>query len=400
MSSFPPNRSAGLERLAQFLPRSGSLYASTRNFDLGPDDRANVSTLSPYLRHRLILEEEVIRDVLSQQSFNGASKFIQEVCWRTYWKGWLETRPQVWDAYRAHVAELRGQLEGNSRLRTSYESAISARTGIDCFDAWVRELVARGYVHNHARMWFASIWIFTLGLPWELGADFFFRHLYDGDPASNTLSWRWVGGLHTKGKTYLARPANICAYTKGRFDPSASELASKAMALNEDQSFGRTPIAAAARIDAPLDVVLLVTEEDCCPETLPLGLARVKAVAALDSAALYEDHAAHVLSFKREAIRDAAARAASYFGCSNHPVQLEGLSDQLRILRANGNADATVTAFIPVGLLRDAVAASNIAGSLLEVRREWDEMLWPHAGTGFFKLRDKIPSVVSKLGLV
>ena len=43
-------------------------------------------------------------------------------------------------------------------------------------------------------MWFASIWIFTLKLPWQKGAEFFLRELYDGDAASNTLSWRWVAG--------------------------------------------------------------------------------------------------------------------------------------------------------------------------------------------------------------
>jgi deoxyribodipyrimidine photo-lyase len=80
------------------------------------------------------------------------------------------------------------------------------------FDDWAQELVATGYLHNHARMWFASIWIFTLRLPWELGADFFLRHLIDGDPASNTLSWRWVGGLHTPGKTYLATADNIAEH--------------------------------------------------------------------------------------------------------------------------------------------------------------------------------------------
>ncbi len=79
--------------------------------------------------------------------------------------------------------------------------------------------MATGYLHNHARMWFASIWIFTLRLPWELGADFFLRHLLDGDPASNTLSWRWVGGMQTMGKTYLARADNI-ATLHGRAVPA------------------------------------------------------------------------------------------------------------------------------------------------------------------------------------
>ena len=63
-------------------------------------------------------------------------------------------------------------------------------------------------------MWFASIWIFTLNLPWELGANFFYRNLLDADEASNTLSWRWVAGLHTSGKFYLARQDNIEKYSR------------------------------------------------------------------------------------------------------------------------------------------------------------------------------------------
>ena len=68
----------------------------------------------------------------------------------------------------------------------------------------VKELKETNYLHNHARMWFASIWIFTLDLPWQLGAEFFMKHLYDGDAASNTLGWRWVAGIQTQGKNYLA----------------------------------------------------------------------------------------------------------------------------------------------------------------------------------------------------
>ena len=67
-------------------------------------------------------------------------------------------------------------------------------------------------------MWFASIWIFTLGLPWQEGAKFFLEHLKDGDAASNTLGWRWVAGLQTKGKNYLAKSWNISKFTNERFN--------------------------------------------------------------------------------------------------------------------------------------------------------------------------------------
>ena len=76
-------------------------------------------------------------------------------------------------------------------------------------------------------MWFASIWIFTLKLPWQLGAEFFMKHLYDGDAASNTLGWRWVAGIQTQGKHYLASEWNIKKFTNNRF---------KKIRLNENAS--------------------------------------------------------------------------------------------------------------------------------------------------------------------
>ena len=187
-----PSREAGLRRLRDFAHRAGPQYAKSRNFDFGPERRGNVSMLSPYLRHRLVLEEEVLEAVLQQHSDSAAGKFIQEVFWRTYFKGWLEQRPSVWTEYRRSVARLLQTLNDDAEMLQRYESAIAGNTGIDCFDAGARELTTHGYLHNHARMWFASIWVFTLRLPWQLGADFFFRYLADGDPAANTLGWRWV----------------------------------------------------------------------------------------------------------------------------------------------------------------------------------------------------------------
>jgi len=223
-AAWVPTRQAALDRLDAFLPAAGRAYAARRNFDLGPDDRSNVSALSPFVRHRLILEQEIVAATLERHRFSAAERFIQEVFWRTYFKGWLEQRPQVWTRYREDCAGLFDQLERDGALERRYAEAVEGRTGIDCFDAWAGELVGTGYLHNHTRMWFASIWIFTLDLPWQLGADMFYRHLLDGDPASNTLSWRWVGGLHTRGKTYLARASNIARYTNGRFNPEG-ELA-------------------------------------------------------------------------------------------------------------------------------------------------------------------------------
>ena len=126
-------------------------------------------------------------------------KFVDEICWRTYWKGWLEHRPAVWHDYLDDLTYFNDNNENDI-----YHRAIDGETGLECFDAWVSELKEYGYIHNHARMWFASIWVFTLIFRGNLVLISFYRNLLDADPASNTLSWRWVSGLQTKGKRYIA----------------------------------------------------------------------------------------------------------------------------------------------------------------------------------------------------
>ena len=262
-----PTRAAGLQRIEEFAPRAGARYSTSRNFDFGPGRRANVSALSPYLRHRLVLEQELLEAVLQHHPLTGAGKFVDEVFWRAYFKGWLEQHPDVWVDYRISVSKELAKLDADSGLLERYERAVAGNTGIACFDAWIDELVATGYLHNHARMWFASIWVFTLELPWQLGADLFYRHLIDGDPAANTLSWRWVCGLHTQGKTYLARADNINKYSDGRFSPNG-QLATSASALTEAREFSLKPIPAAKALAPDGRFGLLVTEEDGCPGSL------------------------------------------------------------------------------------------------------------------------------------
>ena len=196
------------EDKSKFIQKGLKDYSSKRNYDFGPKSRENTSNLSKYISHRIINEYDLVREVLSQYNLQKVDKFIQEIFWRVYWKGWLEHRPEVW----------RDFVDSNPTYsEEEYKKAINGETGIECFDDWVKELKSENYLHNHTRMWFASIWIFTLNLPWELGARFFMKYLFDGDAASNTLSWRWVAGIQTQGKNYLARESNIRKFTNQRY---------------------------------------------------------------------------------------------------------------------------------------------------------------------------------------
>jgi hypothetical protein len=210
---FEASRAKAIEKLNHFVENNLSEYSKLRNFDFGSENRSNVSCLSPYITHGIISEKEIINKSLNKFSFAKNEKFIQEVLWRTYWKGWLELRPNVWDDYLIELKKIKEELRDNKE----YLNAIEGKTNIECFNVWVNELKENNYLHNHTRMWFASIWIFTLELPWQLGAEFFMQHLYDGDAASNTLGWRWVAGIQTQGKHYLASEWNIKKFTNNRF---------------------------------------------------------------------------------------------------------------------------------------------------------------------------------------
>jgi deoxyribodipyrimidine photo-lyase len=386
MELFPPTRDAGLSRLAEFAPRAGRAYAATRNIDPGPDERPGVSELSPYVRRRLLLEQELVEAALGRHGRSGAEKFVQEVFWRTYWKGWLEARPSVWLGYREAVRRAHDRLATEAGLRRVFHDAAEGRTGIACFDAWAHELVERNWLHNHTRMWFASIWIFTLRLPWELGADLFMRHLLDGDPASNTLSWRWVAGLHTPGKNYLARAENIQRCTDGRFNP-AGELDEHAAPLTEDPS---PPPPAPPPPDPPPsgEATLLLHEDDCMAESLPLDGVQVRAIGVLPptGAQAHLGAAEPVRAFASAALADAAARTAARFG-----VEPTFLCEGDVAAWAEGRQ--LVAAWAPVGPAGDQLSPLPVR----RVRRAWDERTWPHATRGFFKVKDAIPRILAGL---
>lgn len=387
--TLAPTRAAGLAALDGFVARAGRDYAEMRNFDHGPERRQNISMLSRYLRYRLITEDEVVAAVHARHSGEAADKFTQEVLWRTYWKGWLELRPSVWNDYLADLARLEAQSGG---WRRDYDRALAGSTGIDCFDAWVGELVEHGYLHNHARMWFASIWIFTLRLPWQLGAALFWRHLYDGDPASNTLSWRWVAGLQTAGKTYLARADNIARYTGGRF--TATGLASTATPV------AGVPLPPPRRLPEadPVPsgrVGLLIGEDDLEPETLPLEGAQVAAVASLGA---MHGRDASIERFIDDALGDTRSRAAAAFEVTANALP-DATPDAVRDWAQAHQLDTLIVAYAPVGpgatlleTMSGELAKSGIA--LHRIRRHWDSQAWPHAQRGFFAFHERCAALV------
>lgn len=408
--TFVATRAAGLQALHSFLPHAGRDYARDRNSDDG-SDRTNVSGLSPYLRHRLVTEREVVEAVVERHGAREAEKFVQEVFWRTYWKGWLEQNPEVWRRYRHEVSE--SSLAGGEEI-DGYQDAIAGRTGIDAMDAWAAELIETGYLHNHTRMWFASIWVFTLGLPWQLGADFFYRHLLDGDAASNTLSWRWVAGLQTKGKTYLATASNISRYTDGRFSPTG--LATTVRAIVEEPLPPRSVIPAPDTVPTGARLGLLLHEEDLDAASLRReqgldGRSTSDVTHGVVATAAFCDPESRsprgasdaVRQFTASAVEDGASRATDAAGRPAR-VLADALPSAVLEWAAAERLDGVVMPYAPVGPVQERMASLRAALSsegvaFTTLRRQWDTLAWPHAARGFFPFREQISDLLRQQGL-
>ena len=413
---WQPTRATGLAMLQQFLPKAGRIYQAQRNEDSGPGNHFNVSRLSPYLRRRMLSEQEVLAKVLGQHSPSDAFKFVQEVFWRTYWKGWLEHRPLLWQGYQQDLREVADTLDGDKWRRDSYNRAVDGQTEIQPFNEWVQELRETGYLHNHARMWFASIWVFTLGLPWQLGADFFLRHLLDGDPAANTLGWRWVAGLHTQGKIYLATASNIrkCGAARVRtycdHDSGLARLATNAQPITETLS-------AMALQKQPLDwpkpfagrgvsadgLGLLLTDDDLTLDLpfQPAGVVALPASARSDVAAT----SSLVQTFSNGAIADAVQRADNTYASTlcTPSLMADGLDDVVHWAATHGFKEL-VHAYVPSGNNQQLIAQLHTRLAARGVRltafmRDYDRLVWPHAQKGFFQLGKRIPEFLAAMEL-
>jgi deoxyribodipyrimidine photo-lyase len=392
---FPATRAAALARLQDFVPLAGRAYAARRNHDGGPDGRATTSLLSPAIRRRLLSEAEVAAAAIAAHGFAGAEKFVAEVCWRTYWVGWLLQRPAIWQRWQADVLRMEAMAQDDGKWQRRYHQALAGQTGIDCFDAWVAELQATGWLHNHVRMSFASIWCFTLRLPWQLGAALFFRHLLDACPAANTLSWRWVVGLQTQGKTYLARAELIRDLSGGRFRVEAP-LAREAAPWPADTIPPPLPPAPAMRADPALRTGLFITSEDLSMETLALPL-RPVAVAA--TSGIGGSPAPLKRQFADAMLADGLTRAAGHFGVEPDRLDEAQPLDAMLAWAARHRLQQIITADAPIGPVRDrldtlapALAAHGIP--LIRLRRRWDALAWPHATKGFFPFKSAIPRLV------
>ena len=376
---FEASRAKAVDKLNHFIENNLLEYSKLRNFDFGPDNRSNISCLSPYITHGALNELEVIDKSLKKFSFVKNEKFIQEVLWRVYWKGWLELRPNVWSDYLIELKKLRNEFKNNQ----NYIDAIEGKTNLECFNQWVNELKENNYLHNHTRMWFASIWIFTLELPWQLGAEFFMKHLYDGDAASNTLGWRWVAGVQTQGKHYLASEWNINKFTNNRF--KNIKLNENATPIFSDRTY---PINKKDFINSEIleDQTLLIFENNMTFEFSDFKEHKFKKILLVSNDSNRSiELSEKVLKFKANLLKD-------------QKIRLDEKSINCEIININDLKKITeeIYALYPtVGENLDFIEINQLK-NIKFLYRKLDQFSWQYCNKGFFNFKNYIPKIITK----
>jgi deoxyribodipyrimidine photo-lyase len=206
LSPIRGGRQAAEPLLARMQPER---YAKGRNFLDGP-----VTRLSPYIRHGVLSLAEVREAVFARsRSRQGSEKLINELGWRDYWQRlWQQLGNGIW---RDQEELKTGHPPGTYSPELPADVA-EGRTGLACMDGFIAELHSTGWLHNHARLWLAAYLVHWRRIRWQAGAQWFLRHLLDGDPASNNLSWQWVASSFSH-KPYVFNRGNLERYSNGSF---------------------------------------------------------------------------------------------------------------------------------------------------------------------------------------
>ena len=363
--------------LKNWMPKSKDFYPSYRNYDL--TSKQTTSKLSSAISSGIIKESDIIRS-LNEHGVSTSNKFLEEVFWRIYFRGYFETHPSIWQSYKEC-------LSNDKQFKDEdYQNAIDGNTGILCFDDWLNDLYNTGYLHNHTRMWFASIWMFTLKLPWTLGCDLFMRYLSDADEASNILSWRWVAGLHTSKKPYVARASNIKKYTD-KYNP-INELNESPKAIYEDKIHDYIPMIFNSKIPHKCNLLLIDNFFDV--DGINLSDTKIDSFYVLDTSS-FNDRVIDRISIQSK------IEITEYI---SKKINLEpifvSMSDMSILF-----GKSLVTSRLRTGEFNDFLDKSmrelEQSSDLNILSRKIDELSWNHCKGGFFKLKSKITSIVDTL---
>ena len=275
---------------------------------------------------------------------------------------------------------------------------LDGNTNIEPFNEWVKLLKSNGYLHNHVRMWFASIWIHYLEIPWQLGCNFLYENLLDGDVASNLLSWRWVAGLQTFGKKYIATEENINKYTNNRYLGFKLPKVRNVLLKNEDRILNS--ISASKLKESYKNCAFIIMDNNLNLELFQKVKTQIKALILLKFNLKPIKKSQTVIKFQKGIYKEFVQKEINE-KIKYYEFQLPDENHKFISFLKNNKIKNLLLDYYRIGYekdifddlifkIKDKILVHNILDSFYD-------QSWEHCKKGFFKFKEKIPMLLQNL---
>jgi hypothetical protein len=224
-------------------------------------------------------------------------------------------------------------------------------------------------------------------LPWQKGAEFFMKYLLDGDAASNTLSWRWVGGLQTKGKHYLAQSWNISKFLNKQY--KNVEIIENALPLIDNREYKISPIEIQKSIIR--NDYLIVFENDLSIENLKTKDYKKIYFILLDNEHRSLKLDSKVLTYKKKIMKN-------QLNIANNNFELIDENKMQELSKSLKNFDIVYPSIGEnMSFLNKMVKEKKLIINF--IIRDEDIFCWNFSNKGYFNFKSNIPKILAKFQL-
>ena len=164
--------------------------------------------MSPYISRGVISTRDVFEHLKTLKlEWFEVERLVQELAWRDFFQNvWKEKGDDIFSDLK--------QPQENVENHGIPTAILKGETGIVILDEAIKTLYETGYLHNHLRMYLASVCCNIAHCHWSEPSKWLYSNLLDGDLASNHLSWQWVAGSFSS-KKYFANQDNLNKYFGG-----------------------------------------------------------------------------------------------------------------------------------------------------------------------------------------
>ncbi|MCW8932336.1 MAG: DNA photolyase family protein [Gammaproteobacteria bacterium] len=200
-SHWTPGEKTASEKLNQLISHTLINYSIDRDYP----KLAGTSSLSPHLHFGEISPQQILNALLPYLTFfssnksNNAESFLRQLIWRDF------ARYILWNFPDTATQAMNKKFKQNFWKfdEEKLHKWQQGQTGIPIIDAGMKQLWETGWMHNRVRMLSASFLTKNLGIPWQEGAQWFWKTLVDADLANNSMGWQWVAGCGVDAAPYF-----------------------------------------------------------------------------------------------------------------------------------------------------------------------------------------------------